>query len=405
MEESTFSLNNKIYSNNNNILFDIVNKLQYVLNDLNSNKNHSIIIQQIKNIMIIMNKVIIDNKNNMIVIQKDINKMFNELKEIKNDISTNNKINKNKIYNNSNYINENTKIKYDNDLLKNENNRINGKLAQLRSSIQILYEENRILREKNESNPSEIKIYEITNLRKENEELRKQLVQFSNLQNTFEQYKKLKEEEISSLNLKIQELVISKKKLDEFILQSQKKIEDLQNKDNRLEIIKGDLIKSLEELKFLTRKICKNHKKITLDLIYKATIDGDNAETFHNKCDFANSTLVLVKSGNNKRFGGFTTCAWKGNYIDKKDENAFIFSLDKKKIYDIIPGEYAIGCYPKYGPVFLGCQIRIFDDFFKKGGTTFEKGLNYKTKEDFELTGGLNKFEVKEIEVYSAEFE
>jgi len=79
--------------------------LQYVLNDLNSNKNHSIIIQQIKNIMIIMNKVIIDNKNNMIVIQKDINKMFNELKEIKNDISTNNKINKNKIYNNSNYIN------------------------------------------------------------------------------------------------------------------------------------------------------------------------------------------------------------------------------------------------------------------------------------------------------------
>jgi len=91
--------------------------------------------------------------------------------------------------------------------------------------------------------------------------------------------------------------------------------------------------------------------------------------------------------------------------IEKKDENAFIFSLDKKKIYDIIPGEYTIGCYPKYGPVFLGCQIRIFDDFFTKGGTTFEKGLNYKTKEDFELTGGLNKFEVKEIEVYSAEIE
>ena len=142
-----------------------------------------------------------------------------------------------------------------------------------------------------------------------------------------------------------------------------------------------------------------------MDLLYKATIDGDKAEAFHNKCDWANSTLVLVKSGNGKRFGGYTTCNWKGNSIEKKDENAFVFSLDKMQIYDIIPGEDAIGCYQKYGPVFLGCQIRIYDDFFTKGGTTFEKGLNYNTQEDFELTGGLNKFDVKEIEVYSVELE
>ena len=31
------------------------------------------------------------------------------------------------------------------------------------------------------------------------------------------------------------------------------------------------------------------------------------------------------------------------------------------KIYDIIPREDAIDCYPKYGPAFLGCQIRIYD--------------------------------------------
>jgi len=49
--------------------------------------------------------------------------------------------------------------------LKNKSKRLNGELAQLRSKIQILYEENRILREKKDSSPSEIKIYEITNLR------------------------------------------------------------------------------------------------------------------------------------------------------------------------------------------------------------------------------------------------
>ena len=341
---------------------------------------------------------------------------------------------------------ETTNIKNENDLLRNENNRLNGELAQLRDQIKILTEENRTLREKNGSNPSESQIHEITILRQENEQLRKQLEQYLNLQNTFEQYKRLKEDEISLLKLKIQELINNQKKLEDFILQKQKEIEDLklqiqqliknvnvsesqyimrqqqQNtsgsgrmgsmdhhtltiQDTRLEIVKGDIINSTEELEFLTRKICKNHKKITLDLLYKATIDGDKAEAFHNKCDWANSTLVLVKSGNGKRFGGFTTCNWKGNSIEKKDENAFVFSLDKMQIYDIIPGEDAIGCYQKYGPVFLGCQIRIYDDFFTKGGTTFEKGLNYNTQEDFELTGGLNKFDVKEIEVYSVELE
>ena len=68
--------------------------------------------------------------------------------------------------------------------------------------------------------------------------------------------------------------------------------------------------------------------------------------------------------------------------------------------YDSIEGEPAIGCYPKFGPIFLGCQIRIFDNAFKEGGTTYEKGMNYETEEDFELTGGDQKFGVKEIEVY-----
>ena len=70
------------------------------------------------------------------------------------------------------------------------------------------------------------------------------------------------------------------------------------------------------------------------------------------------------------------------------------------KIYGNIPGEDAIGCYPKFGPIFLGCQIRIYDEAFKNGGTTFEKGLNYDTEEDYELTDGERQFNVKEIEVY-----
>ena len=247
----------------------------------------------------------------------------------------------------------------------------------------------------------------------------------------------LLKQEIERLKLQIEELLKNKRRLEELLLEAKKQIEQLklqisqmmeeksytesiirkqQNtssgekqtltiQDTRLEIIKGDIIQTTTELEFLTRKICQNHNKITLNLLYKATIDSDKASVFHNKCDSAENSLVLIKSTNGKRFGGFTTCSWEGNSIEKKDDNAFVFSLDKMKIYDIIQGEDAIGCYPKYGPVFLGCQIRIYDEFFTKGGTTFEKGLNYDTQEDFELTGGLKKFDIKEIEVYGIHLE
>ena len=164
--------------------------------------------------------------------------------------------------------------------------------------------------------------------------------------------------------------------------------------------VKGDIIHNIDELELITRKINKLNQKLTLNLLYKATADSDKASAFHSKCDDAKSSLVLVETDKGKRFGGFTTCSWSGDCIDKKDEDAFVFSLDKMMTYDNIPGEDAIGCYPKFGPIFLGCQIRIYDNAFSKGGTTFEKGLNFNTEEDYELTGGEREFNVREIEVY-----
>ena len=164
--------------------------------------------------------------------------------------------------------------------------------------------------------------------------------------------------------------------------------------------VKGDIIHNTDELELITRKINKSNQKLTLNLLYKATADSDKAEAFHAKCDDAKSTLVLVETDKGKRFGGYTNCSWNGDCVEKKDEDAFVFSLDKMQTYENIPGEDAIGCYPKFGPIFLGCQIRIYDNAFTKGGTTYEKGLNFNTEEDYELTGGERAFNVREIEVY-----
>ena len=162
------------------------------------------------------------------------------------------------------------------------------------------------------------------------------------------------------------------------------------------------IIKNNAELSLIINKIKANCKLDVryLKLLYRASVDGDKAAIFHKKCDQAKNTIVLIETDKCKRFGGFTSCSWEGNCEDKPDESAFIFSLDKMKTYDNIPEEAAIGCYSKFGPIFLGCQIKIYDDAFTKGGTTFEKGYNFDTEEDYELTGGDRKFNVKEIEVY-----
>lgn len=138
---------------------------------------------------------------------------------------------------------------------------------------------------------------------------------------------------------------------------------------------------------------------IRFNQLYKATSHGDEALMFHNKCDFHENCLIFILTQSGKKFGGFSTKSWDGQYVQKKDEDAFVFSIDKQKTYPINEGEFAIGCYPEFGPVFMGCQIRIFDECFNKGGTTCSKGMHYKTTEDFELTGQQN-FKVSDVEVY-----
>ena len=222
----------------------------------------------------------------------------------------------------------------------------------------------------------------------EKEMLKRKLQELENLKNEYEQEIKTLRENKTTVATKVQESSGLEKKQ----LLFEERAQQIS--------VKGDIIHSTEELELITRKINKANKKITLNLLYKATVDSDKAEAFHDKCDQAQSSLVLVETDKGKRFGGFTSCSWAGECIEKKDEDAFIFSLDKMQVYENIPGEEAIGCYPKFGPIFLGCQIRIYDNAFAKGGTTYEKGLNFNTEEDFELTGGERIFGIKEIEVY-----
>jgi hypothetical protein len=97
----------------------------------------------------------------------------------------------------------------------------------------------------------------------------------------------------------------------------------------------------------IENKNIKNFRKL-----YCASKDGEAAFYFHQKCDGKFDTLVLIKTPDKRRFGGYTHENWKsGNNYEPK---TFLFSLDLLKIYPRKEKGYSILFYSNTGPVFGG---------------------------------------------------
>ena len=298
----------------------------------------------------------------------------------------------------TNYSNSPTSLKNENVL---SNNNENDQLSN-QNDIQIFNSS-----EQNKNLYAKINIIE-----NENKNLKEKIEQMNNKINEFnsknQYYYSSNNNILSNMSQNIENLKAINEKLIYENNLFKKQINQINNEkiiydDSNVGHVEGTILKNNEEIEFLSKKIGENSDKVIFNLIYKATENSDKAQAFHERCDQAKNTLVLIETSENRRFGGFTTCDWSGNQIEKNDENAFVFSLDKMKIYDIVPGQPAIACYPNYGPIFLNCQIKINDDAFTNGGSTFCKGQNYQTEEDFELNGGNQDFQIKEIEVYEIE--
>ena len=292
-------------------------------------------------------------------------------------------------------------VEAQNDQIRKMYENLESEYNQYKSQTEEVSKENEMLRGQiEELNNNFIVINkELENIRNENDVFKTDLEQQKKNLNEDMVNKLIEENKILKQKLQMQNQNQTQEYQQESEPEPEKKEEQDEREEEEVEE-KGEIIHDMKELELITNKINKENKKIIINLLYKASADGDKASIFHDKCDGANSTIVLVETLNGKRFGGYTTCSWAGNCEDKNDPNAFIFSFDKMKTYDNIPGDEAIGCYPKFGPIFLGCQIKIFDNAFTKGGTTFEKELNFNTQEDYELTGGDRVFQIKEIEVY-----
>ena len=205
------------------------------------------------------------------------------------------------------------------------------------------------------------------------------------------------------------------------IISLQKKIFDLKNKYNELDDIFHELYNKNKELILSDSKIINKNikyllflktwinpnKKLFSKLIYRLSEDGESIKIFHKKCDNKTQTLILIESLNGELFGGYITCTWDGNMIDKNDNKTFLFNLNKnvkfEKRYNVFNNR-DIYAYNNIGPYFGLRDLFFYPSMkfcnsFQSAQFSFLNDINDLTNHKNEI------FEIKEVEIYKINFE
>ena len=214
---------------------------------------------------------------------------------------------------------------------------------------------------------------------------------------------KVEMNEMKELNKEIKSMKLEMNEMKEFI--DQLKEGNIVGSINRNKALQSnEMIIDEKERKLICDWISIN-RKVKMELLYKATRDGDSSSAFHNKCDGKSPTLTLVKTSNGYRCGGFTNTPWESSRNYKKDNNAFVFSMDTRIKY-MSTNDYSIYCYSGYGPTFGGGHdLYLANGFLSTANNYCNCPYTYKTVKKSELTGGEYNFKVKECEVYQISYD
>ena len=229
----------------------------------------------------------------------------------------------------------------------------------------------------------------------------------SNLENKIQEIIDKQNIEINLLKEEIKNIKEENESLKEKNKELSNKIEKIILKNEIIDI--NSTILNDEEFSFIFSAIKERCKKriIKINKLYQATKDGGDPSIFHKKCDNHPNTLTLIKSAGNRRFGGFTQEIWNQTKEKwKNDENAFIFSLDKRKVYPYKKDGRAIFCRETYGPCFgFGFDIGIDGDPIKgknlktyKSSSSYEYGSDSVLSEDTNYSG-INAIDYEVFEI------
>jgi hypothetical protein len=161
----------------------------------------------------------------------------------------------------------------------------------------------------------------------------------------------------------------------------------------------------------------KNKKFHGIDLLFRASRDGDKIEDIKNAVNGKKNVLAVLETTKGRRFAGFTENGYNFSKNLGDDENAFLISFDNYRVYDYEKYElkYKVGntviqrnrnlfssvedsrCCPFYFQ--NNGNINIPNGFYSKN-CKIEKVEYFKWYQILELNLNEELFNIKELEYF-----
>ena len=413
--------NNIIYYNEyslkslkNNHLFEKYNKIQeiyeFLYQIIENSINNQVKIEEYETIFIFKivfkikfkSEIITFNidKNNKYekkddsIFKNNLNNFENILKEIENDMN-----------NLDPYIkklkDENEKITEENKNLKNEIKVLKEKNEKLKQELNNFHLDKKNSKDNFISMSENNKEEKIKNENKIKVERKDQILnQEINNSDSNEKNSKEGENIISKKENQQHKQKLNKSDSDKKIIKDNKS-----NSNNVNYILSKDLENKL--INYIKESETYKDKIISFKLLYKASIDGDLASSFHKKVDNKGPILVIIKAIENRIIGGFSSKSWssKNNYIE--DNEAFLFYITSfiGKKFEIKPGNKDKACYHNKdeGPHFGTKALIVSNNCLKNENSCATDTYKFIR---LNLIGmkGFSKFNVEDYEVYNVIF-
>ena len=156
----------------------------------------------------------------------------------------------------------------------------------------------------------------------------------------------------------------------------------------------------------LTNKEELKDRNVIFNLLYRASRDGADANSYHKMCDGKSNTVSVVQTVKGNKFGGYTETQIESGSVGYKDPNCFVFSLNKQKIYENLnKNGTVIRHYNGYGPYFVGGFITFDSQFYSNNNnyvydSASSSNFFANNEKEYEINNGEQFYAIRELEVF-----
>ena len=188
-------------------------------------------------------------------------------------------------------------------------------------------------------------------------------------------------------------------KVNEKILELEKRINLLENKKKKNNGLINKIITDKKDANEFSQFLFKN-QKMKFQMLYQATRDGDKISDIEKKIKGYSPTLFLFFTKKGIRCGGYTKALWclDGQY--KIDSSSFLYNFNKKKMFSVKNQNEAIYCSED-----VACFGNLGNADFYIRNTFLSSGV-YEAKDKYSYycnnygVQGENITQINELEIY-----